>query len=179
MKLLLILLYPMLKMKSYRFICVALVSCLLVSACRNGNENEMRVAISFKIQATENDRVDLYYSHSKDSVFSEKRKMSETYEGGSLQLIHFSLPLEKLNSFRIDLSNNPLQKQCYLSELTITYNRKELEVTPELLPVFFTLNEYLSNTPETETFFISEVNGRKDPYLTAKPLLLKRIEIDY
>ena len=61
----------------------------------------------------------------------------------------------------------------------ITYNQKELKITPELLPIFFTLNEYLSYIPETGALTISEVNGRKDPYLTAKPLLIKRIEIDY
>ncbi|MEZ4857334.1 MAG: hypothetical protein R2781_00815 [Flavobacteriaceae bacterium] len=166
-------------MKKYSLIFIVFVGIFMFYCCGNPAKNSNTLEIRLKVQADKNDRVDLYYTHSKDSVFSEERKMNQTVTAFKEESITFTLPKKNLSSFRIDLSNNPLQEEIRLIACTIVYNGKKVLIDPELLSIFFTINEYLQYDSNTGVFKISSIKGKKDPYITSKPLLIKRIEIDY
>ena len=82
-------------------------------------------------------------------------------------------------NFRIDIGSNDNQKEIIIQSISIEYNNKNIIIDKESIHIFFDINEYIDYNKIDGRVSVVEVNGRKDPFIIAKPILLKKIEIEF
>ncbi len=113
--------------------------------------------------------------------FTEAKKLKIVVKGDdSIQNIAFNLPEEVLPyNFRIDIGSNDNQKGIIIQSISIEYNNKNIIIDKDSIHIFFDINEYIDYNKIDGRVRVVEVNGRKDPFIIAKPILLKKIEIEF
>ncbi len=137
--------------------------------------------IKLSIVAKKNDRIEIFYLDSKDNqiTFSEEKKISKDVVGSvAVQTLSFVLPIEALpNTFRIDIGNNKEQGVVCIKKIVFKSVHGEFRITGKELKWFFTTNKFLKPKGNGQ-YEAVEIDGRLDPYMLAKAILNKKLEIE-
>ena len=96
--------------------------------------------VSVELTMREDDALHLYYTTDSSINFTDVRSIWIESKGNQKkQRVVFSLPEQiKPTQLRIDLGNNPKQKDIYLSKVTLSYKGKSVELPGTLVFSYFT-----------------------------------------
>lgn len=139
----------------------------------------LKVKLEFK--ATQDDKFELYYSENESSAnFSPNDRLAQYVKASNeFQNVEFKLPKKVFPSnFRIDLGDNPIMNESpvEIKSITLEWNGHLIVIDNSLLSSFFQPNAYLQ--PNEMGYSRTVIDGKYDPFLLAKPVLIKKMEIE-
>lgn len=137
--------------------------------------------IILNVKVKEDDKFELYYiDDSPEGTYSvDKRLAIYTKAADDFQAIEFKLPKEAFPyNFRIDLGDNEnrFESDVEIKSINLILNENIIEIDNTLIDSFFQPNVYLQKTENGYSRNITE--GKYDPFLTARPLLIKKMELE-
>ncbi|MDX1772977.1 hypothetical protein [Oceanihabitans sediminis] len=143
-------------------------------------DNILTVTMSVKV--LEDDKFELYYvDDSIDRSFnSEDRIAVYVQANNNFQTIEFKLPEYSLPyKFRIDLgdNSNKHESNVEIKSVTLQLNQFTIDIDDATMDSFFQPNKYLQKINGGYTRKI--VDNKYDPFLLAKPVLIKKIELEF
>lgn len=133
------------------------------------------------VKVFEDDKFELYYvDDSIDGNFNSKNRLAVYVVGSNeFQTIQFKLPENSLPyKFRIDLGDNgnKYETNIEIKSITLQLNGNTIELDHTTMDSFFQPNVYLQ---KTDTGYSRKVvDGKYDPFLLAKPVLIKKMELE-
>ena len=176
-------------MKYYIFlITICLINCKNISKEANANKIEetktevidkeiFKIHVDFTAQ--KDDIFEVYYtSESVEENFSANKKIRKKIGGSpQSQIVVFELPKDVFPfNFRIDLGQNKEQDFLILHNIKIELNGELISIDQSLIKSFFVMNKFIEY--DNGQFNLKEFNGRWDPFIIHKAVLIKKIEIE-
>lgn len=137
--------------------------------------------IQLNVKTSKKDLLEVYYvDDNPEGKFESGKKVRQKTSGmDAFQDVEFSLPAEVFPyKFRIDLGDNKAQDNIEIDHINIKYNSNSFKIGKDSIQYFFAANEYIDWDKTNSVFSFKEVNGRQDPFLVAKALLIKKLEIE-
>ena len=137
----------------------------------------LKVHLYLKVQ--KDDIFEVYYtSDSVEEKFSAKRKIRKKIRGVfQKQNIVFELPINVLPyKFRIDFGQNKEQLPIEIDNIKLELNGEFIYIEQSLLESFFAFNQFIEY--DSGRINIIEVNGKRDPFIISKALLIKKMQIE-
>lgn len=143
-------------------------------------DNILKIKLQFK--ATQEDKFELYYSEYETNVnFGVNDRLAQYVKASDeFQTLEFNLPKDMFPSnFRIDLGDNPLKNESpiEIKSILLEWNGHVITIDHALISSFFQPNAYLQ--PNDTGYYRKVINGKYDPFLLAKPILIKKMEIEF
>ncbi len=142
------------------------------------NENTFRIEI--KAVTPLDDVFEVYYTdESPEENFSGKKKIrKKTNAGSDFQTIEFKLPKEKFPfKFRLDLGENKQQEEIRIDQILLSYNNKQIIIAKDSIQFYFIANQFLKSD-KMGSYKLITINDKRDPFIIAKALLIKKIELE-
>ena len=168
-------------LKTYFIFFLLLINCKKDYSSKNFNSSKKdNFSITLKAKVPSDDVFELFYKNNLEAGFSEAKKVSRKVIGkNEIQNIEFLVNANEFPfQFRIDLGQNKKQKDLMIREVILKYKNDSIIIEKELLSTFFIVNKYLSLDSENGIFKIIELNGKSDPFIISKALLVKKMEIE-
>lgn len=142
-------------------------------------DNILTLTMSFKV--LEDDKFELYYiDDSIDGVFNSEDRLAVYIKGNrDFQTIEFKLPEHSLPyMFRLDLGDNvnKYETPIEIRSVKLELNGNTIDIDDTIMDSFFQTNVYLQKT--NGGYLRKIVDGKYDPFLLAKPVLIKKMELE-
>ncbi|MFD2551529.1 hypothetical protein ACFSQP_06845 [Bizionia sediminis] len=136
---------------------------------------------SVELKTEEADILELYYVDDfPDAPFTREKRMAKSIEAGSdFQTIEFKLPKNSLPyKMRLDIGDNgnKFETPVFINSIKLTLNNNVIAIDDTLMDSFFQPNEYV--TKIEGGYLRKTIENKYDPFITARPLLIKKIELE-
>ena len=137
--------------------------------------------LKLDIKANEDDKFELYYvANSPEEGFSRENRTATYIKGNKeYQTVEFKLPKDVFPyKLRIDLGDNgnKYETNIEIKSIKLQLNDNTIEIDQTTMDSFFQPNVYLQKTDNGYSRKV--VDGKYDPFLLAKPVLIKKMEIE-
>lgn len=139
------------------------------------------LTITLEVRTEQDDKFEIYYVDDlPENGFSADKRLASYIKGGNdYQLITFTLP-NKIwpYNLRFDIgdNNNKYETPVEIKSITFKYNGNIFEIDKSIMDSFFQPNVYLE--PITDGYLRKIVDDKYDPFLIAKPILIKKMELE-
>lgn len=142
-------------------------------------DDVIKIILEVKIQ--EDDKIELFYvDDSPEGSFSGDKRLASYIKGSEdFQLIEFKLPKDVIPyNFRIDLGDNGNKHETdvEVKSIKLQLNENTIEIDNTILDSFFQPNEFLQKTDFGYSRHV--VDGKYDPFVLSKPVLIKKMELE-
>lgn len=139
------------------------------------------LTITLEVRIEEDDKFEIYYVDDlPENGFSADKRLANYIKGGDdYQLVTFALPKKVWPyNLRFDLgdNNNKYETPVEIKSITFKYNNNVFEIDKSIMDSFFQPNAYLE--PTTNGYSRKAVDGKYDPFLITKPVLIKKMELE-
>lgn len=167
-------------LKMYTVLVLLLFSCKRGDSEKKNSSKQDVFVISMKVKVLEDDVIEMFYKRKSEKEFTEVKKIRNVVLGSkNFQNIEFLIDKSEFPfEFRIDLGQSKRQKDIIIEEIILGHKNNSIIIKKEFLSTFFSINKYLSLNSESGIFTINELNGRRDPFIISKALLIKKMEIE-
>lgn len=174
---------------------ILLLTILLVFACKNErtpNKNTIEnkketivnddvLSITIEVRTKEADKFELYYTDDlpESGFTADKRIAVYTPGGDDFQTLTFTLPNEVWPyKLRLDLgeNNNKYETPVEIKSIIFKLNSNSFVIDSSIMGSFFDTNAYIE--PISNGYNRKVLEGKYDPFLVAKPVLIKKMEIE-
>lgn len=144
-------------------------------------EKDFIFKVLVNIKILEADKIELFFTDSSSNgIFFQNKRLVKNLRGSKdEQTIEFNLPQNIFpKSLRLDLGENQNKNETdiEINSIEFLYNGKSMSIRKELLNYFFQPNIYMEK--KDDVYLRKVVNGRYDPFLLAKPVLIKKMELE-
>lgn len=142
-------------------------------------DNTLSIILDVKVK--EDDKLELYYViNSPEDGFSRDNRYATYIKGNNeFQKIEFKLPKDVFPyKLRLDLGDNgnKYETNIEIKSITLQLNNNTIEIDHTTMDSFFQPNVYLQKTDNGYSRKV--VDGKYDPFLLAKPVLIKKMELE-
>lgn len=139
------------------------------------------LTITMKVRTKEDDKFEIYYvdDFPENSFSADKRLASYVKGSEDYQSLTFTLPKEIWPyHLRFDLgdNNNKYETPVEIKSISFKLNNNNFEIDSSIIENFFQPNAYLE--PTANGYSRKVVDGKYDPFLLAKPILIKKIDLE-
>lgn len=174
---------------------VLIFSIFLVLSCKNGNNTDIKsidspiktvvkddiLNITLHFKTSEDDAFELFFvDDHPDTSFSESKKLVRNIKGSdTYQVVTFSLPEQVFPyHLRLDIGDNSTQQETPVEIKSIRFqlNANTFEIDGAIMDSFFQPNAFLE--PSYNGYLRQIRDGKYDPFLVAKPILIKKMELE-
>ena len=165
------------------------IICLIFLSCKTDTKENRSIIDQniFKIHidtiVLKDDIFGVFYLHedlSEIVKFNEKNKVRKKVVGSEkIQKVTFDLPKDaRKYQFRIDLGNNKNRQKIVIKSITLSFGNHNILITNDLIKSFFILDRYVDFNEINGTVELKNIEQKKVPFITAKPILIKRIALE-
>jgi hypothetical protein len=118
--------------------------------------------------------LELYYRSNINQKFQENKKIRGIKVKQANQINYeFVLPdTVSLIDFRLDFANDSICESVKLSKIIVAKSKRSIEIYADEIPGFFNINQFGKFGLSPGSIEFNTVNGRFDPFLKAKPVLI-------
>lgn len=139
------------------------------------------LTITLDVRTKEDDKFEIYYvdDFSENGYSADKRLAVYVKGNKDYQSITFTLPKEVWpHQLRLDLgeNNNKYETPVEIKSIRFKLNNNNFELDGPTIESFFHPNAYME--PITNGYSRKVVDGKYDPFLIAKPVLIKKMELE-
>ncbi|APZ45329.1 hypothetical protein BW723_03000 [Polaribacter reichenbachii] len=165
------------------------IICLILLSCKPSNKkNTPKTELNnFEIHidaiVPKDDFFEVFYLEENSNVqvnFSEEKKIKKKVNASKkVQRITFILPEKaRLHQFRLDFGSNQFQKEIITKSITLSYMNNSILINSDLIKIFFRLNKFIHFNGVDGKMNLKIIANKKDPFVIAKPILIKKIELE-
>lgn len=167
----------------YVIVCLIFLSCKVETKKEIVKIEQNNFEIHIDAIVPIDDVFEIFYLNedlSKEVKFSEKQKIRKNIIGSKIiQRITFKLPEHaQFYQFRVDLGNNKNQKEITIKSITLSNMNNSILINTDLIKIFFLLNKFIDLNDFNGKMKFKHIKQKKDPYIIAKPILIKKIELE-
>lgn len=139
------------------------------------------LTITLDVRIKEDDKFELFYvdDFTEGGFTGDKRLATYIKPNNDFQTIEFKLPKDVFPyNFRIDLGDNvnKFETLVEIRSIKLQLNGNIIEIDSSIVDSFFQPNVFLQKTEHGYSRKV--VNGKYDPFLLAKPILIKKMELE-
>lgn len=162
----------------------------VIFGCKRNAEKEVYIKEqeNFRIQIEstipKDDSFFLYYLDEEvkgKPKFTEEKKLTEKVLGAeAFQKVSFKFPENTYpHQFRIDLGTNKDQEVIVIRSIKLHYKGQIISIENDVLDIFFIINKFIDLNAADGKLRFKKIANRKKPFIIAKPILLKKMELEF